>query len=268
MQIDNLKTLIDALRTGHGPYEITGTPVAVVPDGCRIETLDDYRERPRRAETLVIADSCQAFLDYWARFATAASVCFFSATDGARAIIDYHAPTTPDWCQHRLRYACPIDPRWELWLANNDKPMGQEQFAEWIEDQAACIVDPESADMREISLSLQANTKVAYRSARRLDNGEVQLSYHEEIEGKGGRNGQLEIPQLITLSLPVFRGGIPQLMHARFRYRIVDGQLSLRYKILEIERVTDDAYNQVGAMLEKGVKASGKGTYIAGRPGK
>ena len=119
--------------------------------------------------------------------------------------------------------------------------MTQEAFAIFIEDHLPDIVDPPAAEMAEIARGLSVNINVKFAKAIRLDNGETQLMYVEEIGGSSGAKGQLKIPQVIKLGLPLFKGGDTYAVEARFRYRIKDGTLSMWYELVRIDRLIADA---------------------------
>lgn len=83
----------------------------------------------------------------------------------------------------------------------------------------------------EIAQSVQGKTKADWKTARRLDNGEVSFAYQEEIQASAGRSGHLEIPATFTLAIAPFYGEQPYEISARLRYRIREGHLSIGYKL-------------------------------------
>ena len=130
------------------------------------------------------------------------------------------------------------------------KTMKQADFAKFIEDNLPDIAEPNGSDLLIISRSLEAKKKVDFESAVRLDNGETQFTYNEEIKGTAGK-GTLEIPEIFVLGIPVFHGGDAYKLEARLRYRINDGQLLMWFDLLRPERLLEDAFNQVIARVKE-----------------
>jgi len=68
------------------------------------------------------------------------------------------------------------------WQSMHTKPMEQEQFAIYLEDNIADIVEPSGETLLQVALTLQTKTAVDFSSSKRLDNGQVQLTYTEIID--------------------------------------------------------------------------------------
>ena len=129
------------------------------------------------------------------------------------AVLDYHLENSAvaERGEHRAVFTCTPTPEWRRWTASDKKPMTQEDFARFLEDNAPDIVTPSSAAMLEIALSLEARTTGDFSQATRLDNGALSFRYSENVEARAGLNGSLEIPAvlkslLLRLSVPRFSG--------------------------------------------------------------
>ena len=138
--------------------------------------------------------------------------------------------------------------------------MDQATFAEFIEDNVKDITHhpeyentPSAADMLEISRTLEAKKNITFRQGTRLDNGQVQLTYNEEIDGRAGEAGQLRIPEEFFIALKPFLGGDAFCVPARFRYRIQEGRLVMWYELVRADKVLEEAYNAVRAKIEGGI---------------
>lgn len=100
-----------------------------------------------------------------------------------------------------------------------------------------------SDDPPHIAQSIQATTKCDFESGILLANGQRRLSYLETTTARAGGKGDLEIPAQITLGIPVFVGAeAAEQMTARFRYRITNGRLVLRYKLDRPEDAAAEAF--------------------------
>lgn len=247
------------IEAGH-----TDVPAVMVPEGFKLETFPDLRRYLPRVEQTIELDTPDAWLAYWHRFAVPTCSTAFFDHKAARLVgyVDYHQcvnddlPEAAQWARHQVIYQCPITPEWQKWRHNTGIMMKQAEFARFIEDGIPDITEPTGADMLEIVASLQVHNKVNFRQALRLDNGETQFTYEENIEGKAGAKGQLKIPQTIHLGLRLFEGGPGYALEARFRYSIKEGQLSMWYDLIRPERVHDvavgEVYDQIAAELKVG----------------
>lgn len=237
--------------------DINGTPFLLTPVGYELKKFEGLMAHPARVEQLITADTPDAFLFYWNRFANESSTIFFDLRAGtAIGVIDYHSESeNPGFCDHKIRYTCPRTPEWAKWKDNSGKKMNQNDFALFIEDSVPDILEPNGAEMLEVASSLQANNKVNFRSAVRLDNGETQFVYEENIDGRAGSKGNLKIPQTIKIGIRLFEGGVGYQLEAKFRYSIKDGQLVMWYDLVRPHLAHESAVNEVYAALEDGISA-------------
>ena len=253
--IDDLVAIGSALREAASYNHIHDTPIALIPPGWQLSLHPELRDRPARIQASVQLHTLAAYIAYLNQYARTDSATFVDLAAGTfRTVIDYHQKEAvhelngeedftlwPNWCGHQALYTAPRTPEFTDWQASSGKAMTQEAFATFIEDHLPDIVEPPAAEMAEIARSLSANIQVKFAKAIRLDNGETQLQYVEEIGGSAGAKGQLKIPQTIKLGLPLFKGGDTYAVEARFRYRIKDGTLSMWYELVRIDRLIADA---------------------------
>jgi uncharacterized protein YfdQ (DUF2303 family) len=134
----------------------------------------------------------------------------------------------PGWGAHRAILEFQLTLAWQEWTAFAAKPHPQDEFANFLEDHLADVVEPDAADLLEIASSLSVTSGVQFKQAIRLANGEVSFQYTEEHNATGGRQNQLKIPTSVTLALTPFEGGAAFKVPARFRYSLREGKLSMR----------------------------------------
>lgn len=219
--------------------------------------LEPYQDRPFRTrrkvtvtdvESLVLYANGQAEagqLELWADEATATVVAVLNGPEG---------PETPNWTDHRATLTLRRSPEWAAWLGLSGKLMGQEEFAEFVEDHAADIVRPEPAIMLELAQSFHASSKVAFEATRMLDSGRRALEFRETVEAKAGRKGEIEIPATIDLALRPWEGCDPYRVSARLRYRIADGVLRIGVKLIDPDAVLRAAFGDVVDAVESGTE--------------
>jgi uncharacterized protein YfdQ (DUF2303 family) len=237
--------------------EVNGHPVAIIPQGMKAETFSElvekYRETPLSLVQNVEALSVESFIDYYNRFCSDESTIFFNPVTGRfKAIFDYHkSPTEPAFKRHTLAYLCPKTKEWDAWVENNNKKMPQEEFALFIEDNLKQISDPEPQVMLEIASSLKATKDVEFKSGVRLADGQVQFAYVENLNGRAGAAGNLQIPEQLTLTLQPFVKGAPYVVQARFRYRVSSSGLSMWYTLISPHLSFQHAIDEVAEAIDK-----------------
>lgn len=235
--------------------EINGTQVLLHDERLKMTSFEDQRERPHRIKKHVVTTDAQSFLDYFNRFADENSTILVDVENRAfLGVIDYHeAPSQPRHGSHIVSYNCPLTPEAKKWLDHNATKKNQTEFAEFIEEGAPEIAEPSAAEMLEIALTMQAKTGVDFSSGIRLDNGQVQLTYREEIQGTAGTTGQLKIPSKIALGIQLFQGGDRYKLEANFRYRLSQGRMTIWYDLIRPHLALADAVKQIQEKIKAGM---------------
>jgi uncharacterized protein YfdQ (DUF2303 family) len=212
---------------------LDGDGQVVVRDTMRFA---DAPARPQRRVTLTSVDS---FIELIAMEDNEDTQIF---TDGLTtvAIMDAHG-----WRQDRIELHLQASPEWTAWRTLSGQLVSQLQFADFLETQLSTIIAPDGATLLEIAQSMEANTKVDWKSAEWLANGARSFKFDEQVQAKAGRTGQLEIPAQFTLALRPFVGCDPFEVKANLRYRIEAGALRIGFNLVEPERRLEAAVDEV-----------------------
>lgn len=238
--------------------ELGVLPVLVTPKDSAVhfDFLEKILPAPLHCNQRVTLQDARSFAEYVNDFSDDNTAIFVDKAQGKfTAILDYHHSTEqPRRGGHVAFYTCPRTEEWAEWIRHSGVKMSQQDFAVFIEENAEEIAKPSSAEMLEIASSLKADIKTEFRSAQRLDNGQVQFAYNEVIDGKAGINGQLTIPQEIEVILTPFNGGPSYTRKARFRYRIKEGQLVMWYDLVRPHKVLEAAIDDTLAQIKQQVK--------------
>jgi uncharacterized protein YfdQ (DUF2303 family) len=159
------------------------------------------------------------------------------------AVLNDHerADAAAGWRDQRAVYTAELSREFATWLKNDKVPMEQEAFAIFLEDNISDVCDPSGETLLTIALSLQAKTSVDFSTARRLDNGQVQLTYTEVIDARAG-GGSIEIPREFTLGVRLFKNADAYRVRARLKYRMLSGKVKFWYELDRAENAIEDAF--------------------------
>jgi len=257
--------LRDALAAGAATaatrHEEGLQPFAVVPDGYEVASLESLRLMPTRIKQGVRVFDADSFIKYFTDYVKPDSRIFVDVQKPAIVgVIDYHEQAgIAEWGDHKVSFEFRHTKEWNIWMGANKKQMSQADFAQFIEDNLPDIIEPSHANMLEISRRMEAKKNVNFSSSNRLDNGEVQFVYEEEIRGTVNK-GEMAIPEVFKLRICPFEPGLPPYpdgsaykVEARLRYRIKENGLTLWYELVRPHKIVEDAVAQIVIKIKGGV---------------
>lgn len=240
-QVGDIERLVRG-STVHLLPDTLEVPFVLIPEGFKLKDLEEQQVKPRRVREAITLNTVESFIDYLKEWGDANSSIF--ADEPARslgAVIDYHEDAkTPSWGTHTAGYTAKLSRELQAWQAAAGKPLPQVMFAEFIEDRIADVASPQGADLLERVLKLQILTKGVFGSALRLQTGEFSLQYSEEQE-----KGSVELPEKLSLGIPLFHGGVSYKVDVRLRYRLAEGKVTFIYKLVDIDRLIEHAFSEV-----------------------
>lgn len=229
--------------------------LVVVPDGYQPVQIDvsAWREAPVRKTGIARPGTVEALEDYVLRHQTGSTTVWCDLEDATlTAVLDDHSTDDPGYGQHRA--ACKLEPtpQWNHWLEKDGKQLSQLDFADHVEVGLDDIIEPEAATILEMAQFFQANTGVSFQSSNRLQSGEQQLRYAEEIQAAAGRDGSITIPSGFKLGLEPFYGEERYALYARFRFRVAGGKLTMSYHLDRPDVVRRQALEKIVERLNDG----------------
>lgn len=248
------QTIVDTTLRSAEPKPIEpGKIYAFITPGGGVQKVDltgpEYTGRPPRKTGTTIARDAESFLAYYEKHHDDNTEVYADADRlSITAVLDAHSADTARWETHRLGLCLRQTDAWKQWLALDGKLMGQEQFAEFLEDHLPELLEPAAATMLEIAQSIQGVAKAEFQSGTRLQSGERKLAYVETVTAKAGQKGELVIPETFTVGLVPFDGSEGYKLTARLRYRINGGPLQLGYKL---ERPADTLRTAFADVVKK-----------------
>jgi uncharacterized protein YfdQ (DUF2303 family) len=251
IELDNGRSLLRLLRgDGNGGVQE------------RLLDVDDYGAQPRWKTGTVKPLTVPSLIGYVRKHMEDGTEVWVVPDQGRfEAVIDDHQPGAEGasadlagWGDHRAICQLQQTRDWKHWLSLDGRLSNQLAFAEHLEAGLHNIVEPAAADLLEVAQTLHGSRNVAWKSGARLSDGQVQLRYEEELQGRAGAAGQLEIPQTFTLALAPFEGTEAVRLAASLRWRLNDGQVQLGYRLqrpdVVLREAVDTLIDQVESSLE------------------
>lgn len=242
--------LIDLFKRGsHGEIiqtEIGGNKVAMVPDGFRMEILDDLGDDPKRPQEHISVWRGESFVDYWDRFSTDSSICFADLERlSLHAVIDYHGADLAGHCEHNVRFSPRASIGWKFWKELSGQWMEQRSFQRILEERASDITEPSGGDLLDLVANLDATMKVSAGNVERLSDGRRKISYTKQNQIAGN----VTIPSRVVIAVPVFEGGDNYEIELMLRWDVDDESHKAKF-MLEVPDVRGREQEAFTAMVE------------------
>lgn len=256
MTQDNFQLVAEQAMAAQQPRVFTDAsgdskPFVIIPEGYAVHDIEQLFPSPQRKRGSRNFKDVGSFIRWIAEHQTEATHVFGDKLKPSFKAVFNDNAATPGWGDFIASYACPLSTEWKKWSGHDGKVMTQADFAKFIEDNSLDCRLPASADMIEISRSLEAKKKVNFASAIRLSDGQTQFTYEEDIQGTASK-GRLSVPETFEIAIPVLEGGDLYALSCRLRYRIADGKLVMWFDLERPHKILEAAANQVWADIEKG----------------
>ncbi|PXY27412.1 DUF2303 family protein [Prauserella muralis] len=274
-----IETTLDAVTAGDGaliedltrraeaatppqPYDVRMNGPLVVrtrrhDERIDVTNLEEFLPEPTRNRGAVVLYDVGDFAAYVQRLADDHTTVWGEESRSRfTAVFNDHADyNRPGWRDHSAELRLLDDPEWQAWLATDGRWFNQFDFAEFLEDRAATIVDPDPADFLEVASSFKAHKKAEFSSAVNLTTTDLQLTYNEETKTTT-KSGQIEVPRRFTVALSPFLGLPPVNIPARLRYSVSDGQLSIGYRLHRPDLARRNAFADIRQTLANELAAT------------
>lgn len=260
------ETLAREMKT---PIEIISEPGGNVkrlalPPGWTLEERDDDKKllaNPRRKLAHVRLHDADSFVEYTKRHGSLTDSTIWCEADykagrvAFLAILNDHGEEEAKaaWRDHRAHFTPEFSEEWVRWVGQNKKQFTQAEFASFIEDNlkdiAATENSPTGAQMLEMALTFEANQDMRFKSAIRLQNGGVQMSFVQDDDAQTLQ--KMSVFDRFSLGFPVFWNGDAYRVDARLRYRVRDGKLSFWFELIRQDKVLEAATQTLIAQIRE-----------------
>ena len=224
-----------------------------LPPGWTLEERDDINIRtyPRRKEGRVTLTDAESFIDYISRHKIPDSTTVYCQVDYKKGDVNLCAVLNDHLGQHdgqqwrdHLAIFSPVESvEWQRWTGSDTKQFNQVEFALFLEENLRDIATvegmPTGQQLLEMALSFEANQDMRFKSAMRLQNGGVQMSFVQDDDSQ--TLAKMQMFDKIALGIPLFWNGAAYRLDARLRYRVRDGKLIFWYELIRPDKVIEDA---------------------------
>jgi uncharacterized protein YfdQ (DUF2303 family) len=268
MDIDNVKTIIEAAREGDEAdkkiTDIDGIPLVITPNGSAtilkgvLDLADERAASPRRRKGEAKFDELDSFIAHVNRFKDLDSAVFADIDDTTMtAVLDYHragATADPRWGQHRSIYECPLSVQWQRWTGSNGVQMSQDDFAQFIESNMDDLASPTGnggdkdlpmpSEVLTMARNLVIHSKGTFSRSLNPTTGESSLVCKNENDPAVSTR----IPRAFLLGIPVFEAGASYRMEARLRLHL-SGRAMFSYLLYRSDEILRDAFGEVRAKV-------------------
>lgn len=203
---------------------------------------------------------------------------------GAIDPVSVTGDATARHCHHKAIYSFPLSDEWKAWMKISGEALAKDEMGEFIEIHATEVMDPtpaiisgsasdknqgwenrliETADkiegrfgqlhqLLQMSRQFQVFETSDLKVSTNRDTGESQINFmneHKDAEG-----APLQIPNLIIIAIPVFRGGVPYRMAVRFRYRKSGSTVKFIMTVFNPEKYFEAAYREAVEQAQEGTE--------------
>lgn len=256
-------------------FVVDGDNAAPIPDSA----FDHNRAAPRyRRGTAALLD-LDSFIDHANRFKDDGSVVFANNKrdhPSLIAVLDYHpegSTSAPRWGRHRGQFTFPLSDEWKAWHELDGKGMEMPVFARFLEDHIVDVLPTsmltfneeqerfvslrggmakiaEPGKLMEIATGLRVYEEVETISAHITQTGETKMAF--ENRQPGAASGELSVPSMFAIGIPVFTNGEPYQVLVQLRYRAIgNGKVAFFYELWRTDRVFDHAFDEAVTMVKE-----------------
>ncbi|BEP50545.1 DUF2303 family protein [Variovorax sp. V116] len=237
----------DITAAGLEPKVIAGTTHLIAPPSFQhidlTGKIEQAQPAPNRLRGTIALGSLESLLTYLADQRAQSSGYVYADID-ARTITAVFNDTKagPGWRDHRAVFAAVLTPEAKRWLDKDGEVFSQTEFAEFIEDNMADLHGEDAEKLLTVATTIAAATGINFSSAKRLQDGQTQLTYVETVNATAGAEGGLSIPKTFTLGLRLFKNGGGYKLTARLKYRLNSGAVKFHYELERPENAIEDAF--------------------------
>jgi len=224
-----------------------GIPHLVMRGSDKVVGLEEYLENPTRVREAVMVSDPESLDQYVTKYANKDSLIKVNAKQFfIKCYIDYHGVGKPHWQDHSIQLTAKESEKFEKWKGLAKKPVDQLEFCDFIEDNLADIVSPDAATLLEMARHINIVKNTSYSGKVSQDGGFTKVDVLSEEGAKIG--GNVEIPNDMTINVPVFENSFYVKIKVRLRVRIAEGKLSIGVRLVGADEIKAQEFKVIKSM--------------------
>lgn len=126
-----------------------------------------------------------------------------------------------------------------LWRQNDREWKDKNTFLDFLEDREGDITDPVAATLRTLVNELRLKKSVTW------ENTEKQAGARDvtlEFKTQSDQVGTVQMPEMITIGIPVFREGDKYSIQLRLRFQLDEGKIQFQVCLPGMQTIVDQAW--------------------------
>lgn len=265
--IQEISRLTTAALAGAGP--LNNDSAIVIPDGYKLQSLEHLQPAPDHFKAKFTTTILSEFADYINMHGTAFTGVFIDhQAMMAQAIIDLGNQDLPLWGKHRADIELQKTPAYEMLLKLNNAPLPQQAIIDFAEDWIGNIKFFFDDEKREESFAQTIKTlrrlKINANASNEQNVGNFNNSRSalESIEIKAGQD---ELPAGFWFEVIPYEGFDSVVFTCQLRAVHDDKNVTLKYRIGQLEMITETIARQFREKLINGIKADLNANIFIGK---
>lgn len=250
--------------------------VVAIPPGWNVQQIDTEKLQPspRRKTAKVKLLDVESYAEYLCLHGDPSASSIWAQVDYQKGIVAFTAilndhggdDDEAGWRDHQATFKPAYSYEWATWFGKNTQPMGQVEFAEFIERNLKDIatVDglPTGTQMLAMATDLEITQDAKFKSFTRLQSGGVRLEFVSDDDDETAK--RMEVFNRFAIGVPVFWNGDAYRVEARLKYRVAGGKVSFWFELVRPDVTLEVAAKTV---IEQIKQKSGGLPFFFGEPG-
>lgn len=271
METRENQTLLDAgtALAKHSLIEGSSIPFVVVPNGYTINELENLLPMPTRKRAAVQVHDADSLCAYFDMHRSSAANIYADVDHGAEkfvvlAVFNDNSLASAGWRDHTCTLVRRPSVEWKRWNGKSRATMQQADFATFLEENLADVVNaegmPTGSEMLQMALGFERTADKRLKSKVNLQSGGVRFEYVDDDNAE--TRTSMQVFSRFTIGIPVFDGAsVAYQIEARLKYRDNAGKLSFWYELIRPDRAFRQAVaDELEAIAEKTLRPIIRGT--------
>ncbi len=231
-----------------------GKPLVILKNDQQAKDLEYLLNAPTAIRGKYSFTRQSSFIDYVNEHKTAGTRVYVPSISLFLAVLNHASHGDPQWNNHTAELQLKQTPAWLTWKGENKKNMNQRDFAQFIEDNLAEIVNPVGAALLDLIRTIKMTQSLEI-GGEVNERGELSSQMFEiKARNSAGAKMDVELPGSFMLALSPYEDGVPMTIECRLRFKIDPPKMTFFYEIRHIDRIEREAVDKIAANIKQSVQ--------------